>query len=88
MNDKVILRGRTTMPVGPRRQCDVCHLLEAEHRDRGGNDCYRRIVAARFPMSAPARQSFRTAVSAHRAAVRGTLLQGPAAALTKALSRA
>jgi len=88
VNDRVNIQGRTTLPFGRRRVCDVCHLLEAEHPDVGGNSCYPRIVAARFPMSAVARQSFRTAAHAHRAAVRGTLLQLDAAVLSKALSRA
>jgi hypothetical protein len=56
VNDKVITRGRTTMPFGARRQCDVCLLIEVEHPQPLGNDCYRRAIAAYFPKSAVARQ--------------------------------
>jgi hypothetical protein len=88
VNDKVAYQGRATLPFGPRRTCDVCHLLDAEHPEPLGNDCYRRIVAARFPMSAVARQSFPTALQAHEAAVRGQLLQSSLGGLWKALARA
>lgn len=75
MNDKVSYRGRTTFPFGARRECDVCHLLEAEHSDVLGNDCYRRMVAAYFPASAAARQSGLTPLERHRLAIRGAVLQ-------------
>ncbi|HET7110227.1 MAG TPA: hypothetical protein VFI41_05105 [Gemmatimonadales bacterium] len=89
MNDRVILRGRTTMPFGARRQCDVCGLLEAEHPEPLGNDCYRRIVAARFPMSAPARWAARRSpLEVRRATESGTLLQGHLAGLWRALGHA
>ena len=76
------------MPFGARRQCDVCLLIEAEHRQPLGNDCYRRAVAAYFPASAPARQSHQTPLVARRAAVRGLWLQTAHAGLWKALRRA
>jgi len=89
VNDKVILRGRTTLPFGPRRSCDVCHLLEVEHPQPLGNDCYRRIVAARFPMSAPARWTApRSPLEVRRATERGTVLQGAQKGLWPALARA
>ena len=89
MNDRVILRGRTTMPFGPRRQCDVCHLLEVEHPQPLGNDCYRRIVAARFPASAPARWTARRSpLEVYRASESGLALQAAQAGLWKALGHA
>lgn len=75
MNANVVLRGRTTNPFGSRRQCDVCGLIQAEHADLGGNCCYRRAIAAYFPMSAPARQTYETPLEARQAAVRGAVLQ-------------
>lgn len=89
MNDKVSLRGRTTLPFGARRPCDVCHLLEAEHPDALGNGCYRRVVAARFPSSAPTRWTARRSpLEVHEATERGTVLQSRQEGLWKALARA
>lgn len=88
LNDKVSYQGRTTLPFGARRHCDVCGLLEAEHVDVGGNDCYRRAVAAYFPASAPARQRYETPLEAHQAAVSGARLQIDQGGLWKALRRA
>lgn len=92
MNDKVVWVRRLSKqppPVGLRRVCDVCLLLEAEHRDPLGNDCYRRIVAARFPASAPARWTARRSpLEVQRATERGVVLQSAQEGLWKALMRA
>lgn len=89
MNDHVIRRGRRTLPFGPRRPCDVCHLLEAEHPQPLGNDCYRRVVAARFPASAPARWTARRSpLEVRRAQESGLALQAAQKGLWPALGRA
>jgi hypothetical protein len=88
MNDHVLHRGRKTLPFGPRRVCDVCHLLEAEHSEPLGNDCYRRAVAARYPASAPARwKAPRSPLEVRRAEERGILLQMAQEGLWRALGR-
>lgn len=76
------------MGMTGRRPCDVCHLLEAEHTQPLGNDCYRRIVAARYPASAPDRWvARRSPLERHRAEERGMLLQSTQAGLWAALAR-
>lgn len=70
-----------------RRRCDVCGLIEAEHPEPLGNDCYRRAVAARFPMSAPARwEAPRSPLEVRRAQERGLVLQVTQADLWRALA--
>lgn len=77
------------MPFGARRQCDVCLLIEAEHRDLLGNDCYRRAVAAYFPISAPARWTARRSpLEVRRAQERGVTLQVLHVGLWRVLRRA
>lgn len=72
-----------------RRRCDVCHLTEAEHPDQLGNSCYVRAVAARFPMSAPARWTARRSpLEVQKATERGAALQVAQNGLWRALGRA
>jgi hypothetical protein len=76
------------MPFGARRSCDVCGLLEAEHPEPLGNDCYRRAVAARFPASTPARwKAPRSPLEVRKAEERGYLLQASQTGLWRALGR-
>lgn len=76
------------MPFGTRRQCDVCLLIEAEHPQPLGNDCYRRAIAAHFPVSAVGRQHYESPLQAHQAAVAGLWTQNELTGLWKALRRA
>lgn len=77
------------MPFGPRRQCDVCGLLEVEHPEPLGNGCYARIIAARFPASAPERyRGFRSPLERRQAQERGVVLQTTMAGYWRALARA
>jgi hypothetical protein len=72
-----------------RRVCDVCGLIEAEHPDRLGNDCYRRIVAAHFPVSAVDRyKGWSSPLEAQKAKERAVVLQTRLAGFWKALARA